>query len=172
MCVCIFVIPQDLWRCPCPSESSGLTPLASLLCPAPPIMNGCMKAAVFVGTRRKITDFPTSHVQVCLIWCGENLEELELHVDRILETFPVVPIDVHLPTLHLPTLLCQNFQLSPESGKILATHISWLNNEKGSPDHVFPGFVVSCAECGACQKRVGRVTKRRVVAVIKVLVRP
>ena len=68
MCVCIFVIPQDLWRCPCPSESSGLTPLASLLCPAPPIMNGCMKAAVFVGTRRKIPDFPTSHVQVCLIW--------------------------------------------------------------------------------------------------------
>ena len=117
MCVCIFVIPQDLWRCPCPSESSGLTPLASLLCPAPPIMNGCMKAAVFVGTRRKIPDFPTSHVQVCLIWCGENLEELELHVDRILETFPVVPIDVHLATLHLPPLLCQNFQLSPERRK-------------------------------------------------------
>ena len=121
MCVCIVAVPQDLWRCPCPSESSGLTPLASLLCPAPPIMNGCMKAAVFVGTRRKITDFPTSHVQVCLIWCGENLEELELHVDRILETFPVVPIDVNLATLHLPPLLCQNFQLSPESGK---THIS------------------------------------------------
>ena len=66
MCVCIFVIPQDLWRCPCPSESSGLTPLASLLCPAPPIMNGCMNAAVFVGTRRK--KISTSHVQVCLIW--------------------------------------------------------------------------------------------------------
>ena len=65
---CTVVIPQDLWRCPCPSENSGLAPLASLLCPAPPIMNGCMKAAVFVGTRRKITDFPTSHVQVCFIW--------------------------------------------------------------------------------------------------------
>ena len=55
--------------------------------------------------------------------------------------------------------------------KILATCISCWLKRKGSPDHVFPGFVVPCAECGACQKRVGRVTKRRVVAVIKVLVR-
>ena len=90
-----------------------------------------MKAAVFVGTRRKITDFPTSHVQVCLIWCGENLKELELHVDRILETFPVVPIDVHLATLHLPTLLCQNFQLSPESGKNISNSYFLMIEKKG-----------------------------------------
>ena len=171
MCVCIFVIPQDLWRCPCPSESSGLTPLASLLCPAPPIMNGCMKAAVFVGTQWKITDFPTSHVQVCLIWWEPGGVGAACRSHS--RDFSCCPDWCQPGDLAPPSASVSEFPaLSWKWKKILVTHISCWLKRKGSPDHVFPGFVVPCAECGACQKRVGRVTKRRVVAVIKVLVRP